>query len=368
MSEHPVIIAFPFLPLAESITFDKWWLRPANEFDGPWASQILKVMGWEFLRSFRGTRGDPIDNPALLALRDEGVAGTSPTESERPALRKAITFATIDRNKYWSSDGHISHDHTTSDNADYWEQPIDTTRGSITLQRGGRVSELSGGHRLSDDGFQIRATSETVLPQSPIRLDGLTVTSLYEILMRPPTHSAATQIARVCTAIAWLEKTWLNSMSIGWEDRIVLLKTAFEALTGFSKTDKAAKALKSILDSTQVQEGSGVGTQGLLWQPNEGTRLRTFEKGNAHVTEIEHWYGAIADARNEIIHEGSVPSLQYQESGSPYCGPFVEIGDRVLREAIKVEIGNLGYPKVWRDIMGRCSFDALRHLESLVDE
>ena len=367
MSERPVVITFPFLPLAEPVTFDKWWLGPASTFDGPWADRSLQNMGWKFLTSFRDARGEQIDNPAVLASIDGGITGSRPSDNERLALRKAIAFATIDRNEYWCSDRIVSHNCTTADNADYWEQPINTARGSITLERGGRVRSVTGGYSLNDSEFHISATIETVMPQLPVRLDSLTIRALYEILTRPTTDDSAEQAARIATTISWLEKTWLNSVSIGEDDRLVFLKTAFEALTGFSKTPRAGDALKSIFEYTQHQEGSGLGTENLLWQPNQKTRLRT-HNGSSLVTEIEHWYGAFADARNAIIHEGSVPRLVYEESGSSYNGPHIEIGDRVLREAIKVEIGNLGYPKVWRDIMGRCSLDALRHLESLVDE
>ena len=288
MSEHPVVIAFPFLPLAEPIKFGKWWLGPANQFDGPWANEPLQEVGYKFLRSFRDARGSVIDNPAVLASQDEGINGSRPSNNERGALRRAIAFATIDRNAYWNSDCRITHNHTTSDNADYWEQPIDTLKGLVTLERGGRVRQLTGGYSLADDGLRIRATSETVMPQSAIRLDSLTITALYDILMRAPTERSVQQAARLATTIAWLEKTWLNSVSIGWEDRLVFLKTAFEALTGFSKTKEAGEALKSIFESTQCQEGSGIGTESLLWQPNEGTRLRIYN-GNTSVTEIEHW-------------------------------------------------------------------------------
>ena len=365
MSEHPVIVAFPFLPLSEPLEFDKWWLGPADTFEGPWASQALEDMGRRFLKAFRDASGKTITNPALLAHKNDGILGTRPSDCERQALRSAVLFATIDRNDYWTSDKNITHNHVTADNTDYWEQPIDVDSGSIPLEWGARVRRQIFGRRLTDSDFQIYATTETVMPQNSIRLDGLIVQALDDILMRP--HNAKSNrngdqvsIERLSRAISWLEKTWLNTPSIGWEDRLVFLKTAFEALTGCSGTKQAGRKLKSIFESTQSQEGKQLELRTLLWRPNEGTRLRNFNGKQRSITDLEHWYGTLADARNEIIHKGSIPNLQYKESDSVYNGPLVEIGDRVLREAIKVEMGNLGYPEAWRDTFGRCSLRALR--------
>ena len=365
MTSYPVIIAFPFLPLAEPVEFDKWWLGPASSFGGQWFSEDFKELAWTFLLSFQDSVGGPIKNPALLAQRNDGISGTRPSHRERESLRKAILFSTIDRNDYWTSDSNMSTSHVTADNTDYWEQPLDINSGSILLERGARVRTQIFGQRLSAPGSNIRATTETVMPQCAIHLDNLLVDALYEILMRlegdfeEQTEERA-PIERLSTAISWLEKTWLNTPSIGWEDRLVFLKTAFEALTGFPQTQKASKKLKSIIESTEKQEGSELELRTLLWRPDEGTRIRSFNGKRQEVTEIEHWYGALADARNKVIHEGTVPNLHYEEPDSAYNGHLVETGDRVLREAVKVEMGNLGYPEAWRDTFGRGSLHMLR--------
>ena len=140
----------------------------------------------------------------------------------------------------------------------------------------------------------------------------------------------------------------------------MFLKTGFEALTGLSRTSEAMKDLVRIFKSAERQLGSGIGLESLLWQADEGTRTRTFNRRSCEVTKIEAWYGELADARNSIIHGGALPNLNYDELGSPYAGHLLEIGDRVLREAIKVEIGNLGCPDAWRGPIGRASLEALR--------
>ena len=83
---------------------------------------------------------------------------------------------------------------------------------------------------------------------------------------------------------------------------------------------------------------------------------------SAQVTELEHWYGALADARNEIIHEGTSGDGWYHQPGSAYEGPIIEVADRVTREAILVALGNAGFPEAWRRGMGRASLAVYRHL------
>ena len=358
---NPVVIAFPFLPLAEPVTFGTWWLGPVADFDGPWAGAALERMGVKYLNSFRDAHGKPISNPALLASIDDGVTGARPEDAERAAVRKAIAFAVIDRNPVCGTTHVSGHRCTTADNADYWEQPIDVDNGSIALERAGRVTQSIYGLSIADRCFAIAATPETVVPRTPVYLDELIVAALYDILLRAPADESAERAVRVSTAISWLEKSWLHSMSIGWDDRLVFLKTGFEALTGESSTPKDMKALVRIFGSAQCQFGSEIGLEGLLRQSTEGTRTRHVKRGSCEVTDLEHWYGALADARNTIVHEGRVPDLCYEESGSPYSGHLVEVGDRVLREAIKVEIGNLGYPDAWRGPISRASLAALRH-------
>ncbi len=202
---NPVVIAFPFLPLAEPITFGGWWLGPACEFGGSWADAALKAMGTRFLESFRDAHGRPVRNPALLASADGGVSGARPGDVERAALRKAVAFATIDRNPPSGTTQISGHFLTTPDNADYWERPIDLQNGFITLERGGRSPQRTFCYRLEDPGCHISATPETVLPISPVRLDEVVVSALYEILVGSSADDSVEQTSRLSRAISWLE-------------------------------------------------------------------------------------------------------------------------------------------------------------------
>jgi hypothetical protein len=246
----------------------------------------------------------------------------------------------------------------TADNADLWIQPLDLVDHWITVERGSRINTVVGGHRLTDEGFAIPAPIELHMPGG-VTFDDVAADALYKALTGPA------EAQHISTAVDWLLKSWLNSTSISGSDRVVYLKTAIEALTGESRTRKAGPALRDLFESTADQEGDGLGIDALLWTPGERTRSRLWgpdPSQSGEVTELEHWYGALADARNEIIHDGTSGDGWYRQPGSVYEGPIVEVADRVAREAILVALGNAGFPVAWRVGMGRASFAAFRHL------
>ena len=57
---------------------------------------------------------------------------------------------------------------------------------------------------------------------------------------------------------------------------------------------------------------------------------------------------ALARARNEIIHDGTIPSLNYSEQGSLYNGPLFHRAEFLLRAAVKASLQTLGHPHMWR--------------------
>ena len=81
-----------------------------------------------------------------------------------------------------------------------------------------------------------------------------------------------------------------------------------------------------------------------MWSPAERpVRTHTAKNGKTYeITDLEKWFMAFAEARNEIIHEGKSPSLEY--SGSAYDGHFVFTAEFLLRAAITVWLSSHGYP------------------------
>ena len=361
VSSNPVLTAFPYLPLAQPLQVGPWTVAPLSEFKGTWASSRFETSARAFLAAFRTPAGGDLENPAVVA-RHGALDGCAPTPAERNVLERAVGFAVIDSNPYWADETkYAGHQIATSDNADLWVQPLDTVGHWITLERGSRIRTTIGGHRLTDGGFMIPSPLELNLPMV-VRCDDLTADALYRLLTSSP------DAHRIRTAVDWLLKSWKNSASISEVDRIVFLKTALEALTGESSTQTAGPALVTLFSDAATQEGEGIGLSGLLWSPSESTRTRTWSSGGKvhtqDVSELEHWYGALADARNEIIHEGANSQRSYSEDGSPYVGPIAEVADRVTREAILVAMGTAGHPEVWRRGLSRASLLAYRELRT----
>ncbi|MGH9225744.1 MAG: hypothetical protein ACRD2W_18600 [Acidimicrobiales bacterium] len=256
----------------------------------------------------------------------------------------------------------------TADNADLWVQPLELADGSITLERGRRVRAVVGGYSVAESDFRIPAPLELRLPFG-VRLDEDLLAAVYDVLLHPAAGHAD-RIARIAVAMQWVTKGWLNTASLSESDQLVFLKTASEALTGETRQSHVAAArLRDLFRGALTQEGEGLGVDALLWSPNEPTFTRTWTKSSGataqeNVTAIEHWYGALADARNDVVHALGSPNLVYEQPGSAYAGPLVEVGDRVMREAICVELGECGYPDVWRRGLTRASMAALRHLRA----
>ena len=359
MSSHPVLTSLPFLPLQKPAAVGPWTVTPLSQFNGVWADPALKTAAHQFLGAFRTAGGDALSSPAIVS-RDGAVDGTAPTAAEATALRRAVGLGVVVSNPYWTEETrNQTWRMATADNADLWIQPLDVDDNWITVGRGSRISTVVGGHRLTDEGFTIAAPIELHMPGG-VTFDDVAADAIYKTLTGP--HESH----HIRTAVDWLLKSWLNSASISGSDRVVYLKTAIEALTGESGTEAAGVALRELFESTAAQEGEGLGIDALLWTPGERTLTRTWmgskKLRSAEVTELEHWYGSLADARNEIIHEGTSGDGWYRQPESAYEGPIIEIADRVTREAILVAIGNAGFPAAWRSGMSRASLAALRHL------
>jgi hypothetical protein len=79
-----------------------------------------------------------------------------------------------------------------------------------------------------------------------------------------------------------------------------------------------------------------------------------------NTTDLQHWFLAFSNARNAVIHKGVVPKLRYRGARSRYNGHFVDVGERLLRESIKVSMVGLGYSNIWRSQLWRAIDKSLR--------
>ena len=104
----------------------------------------------------------------------------------------------------------------------------------------------------------------------------------------------------------------------------------------------------------------------LVWSPEERpVHTHTAKNGKTYqITDLEKWFMAFAEARNEIIHEGKSPSLEYSGSNAAYDGHFVFTAEFLLRAAIKVWLSSHGYP----NLLPSGSSDLLRTIQRAVEE
>jgi hypothetical protein len=222
-----------------------------------------------------------------------------------------------------------------------------------------------GGYQIGRD-LVVRAPQELSMPFA-VNLDPEVLHASYQGFLQGPSHEIRDRL-RITNR--WLVKAWRNTSDLDWDDRIFMLKTAFEALTGESQAAPGAEALKWIYDEFKRRRHvTSLSTRDLLWSPTERRcRIRrwtdrtTGKEKEAKLTNLEHWYCAFADARNTIVHEGIIPPLVYRAKGSAYEGHFFHVGERLLRETIKVLFDEHGYPDLWRTTLSRAISRGLERL------
>jgi hypothetical protein len=152
----------------------------------------------------------------------------------------------------------------------------------------------------------------------------------------------------VATAAEWHRTALANPRAVTLQQRLIALKTGFEVLFHTSSSRTCAHKLKSLFEHATRKHRDLLPWSGLLWSPTDKTYLwRWFWANNVRDierrSEIEDWFLALAEARNEIIHEGTLSSSSYaappERPLSRYAGSLFWKGERILREAIKAVLG-----------------------------
>ncbi len=363
---HPYLMFCPYLNLGRALPCGTWELGPLEAFDGRWADPRFETQAKSFLQKFVDTNGKPIERPTLIAPRQSAIDGTLPTPAELEALESAIGFAFLDRNPRLGAESkHQGWQVITTDTAELFVWPVDVEEGYVTVTSGLMVRTHGGGYTISDPELVIRPPLD-LHSGSVGRPDEQLLSAVYTMVLGSVTSPGANITAdRLRVAIGWLLKAWRNTATVHFAERVVFLKTAFEAITATNKTYVSAERLRALFESlTDVGESDH---EQLLWSPAETeNRTWTWTEGGKQktdqVTELEYWFNSFGAARNKIIHDGIVPSMAYAEPGSSYEGHYVFTAEYLLRAVIKVSMGPLGYPDLWRSECWRAvkaAFDAL---------
>ena len=131
-----------------------------------------------------------------------------------------------------------------------------------------------------------------ILAPSP---DPLMLTGVYETVLRSLRSPGGNPTAdRVRVAVEWCAKAWPNTQAVQWPERLVYLKTAFEALTGTSTNWKSARKLRETFEALPhtTEKDSDI----LVWSHEEKpahTRTWVDKNGQSQstlITDLEHWF------------------------------------------------------------------------------
>jgi hypothetical protein len=367
---HPYLAFCPYLSVRKVIEFADWELGPVEAFDDRWSDAKFKAQSKAFLAKFVDGAGKPIERPSLLCRRGGQIDGQLPVPEEIEALEAAIAFAFLDENpRRTPQTAGQGWGLLTADNAEPFFWPIDVDAGYVTVTTGLMVRTLGGGYQIDDAELIIRPPLDLHLPLGSHSADAMCLEAVYKTVLLSLQKPGANPTAdHVKTAIGWLSKAWRNTATVHFPERVVYLKTAFEAMTGTSKSHVSAQKLRQLFEA--VPNTSATNSELLIWSPAERpVHTWTFMKnGKPHtvqVTGLEHWFMSFADARNTIIHQGIVPSLAYTNpSNAEYEGPFVFTAEFLLRAVIKVSLAQFGYPDLWGSATWRAMKAAYDELEA----
>lgn len=336
------------------IKFADWELGPSRLFANRWKDTRFRRKSEEFLSNFIGPYGQAID-PSLLCRRGKPLDGRKPSEEEKRALALSLAFALIDRNpreNFLTSRDKIQEIRTT-ENAELHLWLIEGR--NITIDTGYLIPNCIVNASSSP---VIRPPLDLHMPIFAPEPDSFLLTGIYEtVLCSLRSQDKNSTADRVRVAVEWLAKAWSNSRAVEWPERLVYLKTAFEALTGTSHTRKSAKILREIFESVPHTLESDADILG--WPPREKpVQTGTWEKSDQHqptpISGLEAWFMEFGDVRNTIIHEGKLPSLMYAGPNPAFNGHIVSTAEFLLRGTIKILLATkLGYEDAWRSELGR---------------
>jgi len=185
----------------------------------------------------------------------------------------------------------------------------------------------------------IRPPRELFMPMGTGELKADVLEAVYRVALDAST--AKGRAAQVRTTIEWLGKAWWNTERITWPERIVYIKTGFEALTGTSKSRESARNLRLKRGGTphvEREDGKSDGSRRLV-------------------------HGVCVCAKRDHSRRGRRVA-QVSDAGNELRWRFFSTGESVLRAAIKVALHTLGYHDLWQSEIHRAVVAAMKAAEA----
>lgn len=336
---HPFFSFFPALPLSKTLRLGDWSIGKPSP-DVAWRSPRFKELALKHLDAFAK---EGFKDGALMWHQDRGFDGSMPEPAIWTAIKASMCFAALDANDQLLDDPNAVHYITTSENAELYTQPIDEEKAYISIQEGGALKRIhSAGWKIGEESASL--PDATVAVSQPVIASQHLATAVFDALL----DTAKPLNRRIAVALEWHRFALSNPAVISWQQRLISLKTGFEALSGESKTHLCGQFLRKLFEETTSLHRDVLPWAGILWSPLERTDLaRTWMHGTTPRpvvrSELEDWFAALGEARNEIIHEGTLSTGVYEAPPerplSRYAGPLFWKADRLLRETVKALLG-----------------------------
>ncbi|HEY6722628.1 MAG TPA: hypothetical protein VI197_01315 [Polyangiaceae bacterium] len=338
-TRYPILSFFPAVQFARNLELGEWVIGTPPSTTA-WRPPPFRELATALLES---SERSEFKKPALLWHREHGFDGSAPEDAEVRAIQAAVRFALLDYNDQVPRDYNTAYRLATSENGVLYRQPIDEVGRSVAHEMGGALkSALVGGWKIGERPVSLPDATQAI--DRPVRVSQCLSAAVYAGLLA---EGQAAQ--RMAIAIEWHAVALANPRAVTLQQRIIALKTGFEALFGESNSVVCARALRRLFEDATRAHHALFPWPGCLWSPTERVDLpRQYKDRKGRIkpvirSELEDWFVAFADVRNSIIHEGRIPTDAYQAPPerplSRYAGHFFWIGERVLREAIKATLG-----------------------------
>lgn len=329
---------FPALRLEKNLQFGDWMVGTPPR-STRWASPRFQEVSTLLIKSFEKRK---LRDGALLWHRTRGFDGSRPDDADAVAIAAAVAFAALDANDLIPA--HFRPRQLAStENTELFLQPLDD-KGRIVHVRGGLIRRESVFNWPL--GEEPPPFGEALVPlEGPVSASPKLATSFYNAVRNKSGDGPS-----IAVAAEWHRSAMANPFAVTMQQRLIALKTAFEALFHEDKSHLCAKLLRRRFETVAAGHFHLLPSRALLWSPDERTDLvRTWKRPDGNVggtgrrTELEDWFMTLADARNEVIHKGTLSTRGYapppERPLSRYVGHLLYVGERVLRETIKAMLG-----------------------------